>query len=998
MRRSRHTCALLVLAVLMMAVGATSCGGGSSANEPELVLVGFNVPNVAGIPLNQPLIFTFSTLIDPSSITPDTLRVVGVQGPFFETTVVDGNLVALLPRVPNFDDYSDAGFAPATVYSVDLAVFPAPATIRTPSGKPLLDAEGYQFTTVPTPAFIEPRRPFNHGLPPSAGGRSDDECCLQNPDNELYDGQCQFGSTVGGRLLCLKNEGPPRVIPDECSPMHNDEAVGTPSAVTEGYINLPALRVRLNEPLDPLTVVPYIPDPVKLGVNAQLWRVGTTDKEPLPFPQPTRINKPLIVQSLDSTEIILVAANEDELGNNQGGVLQGTYMINVLPSVTDLPGFPLVIADRPNPAIGGFEAINAMVENSGVVAPGYRYYFVTLKVPGTDLSINEQFGTNDLEWGDSLSGTSEPGVFWQSDIDTGDVQVPIPGTDEAAPEYTLEYSTAGVGQSTSADWNGAFRFFGLPSLQVNTDVESGAGRLRANFKPYAGTGADGVFESSGLGVSISLGSDPAQGNSVNGDGIYEFESFHLKAGDTLGVAGTRPLVILCRGDFQVDGIIRINGRDGGPGLDTENDPRYLNPGSISPAGDGGLPGAGGGAGAVGGDPLQLANANGNGGSGRPYRDIFALGSIDGGGGGLFGASPDQQGGGGGGLGTAGDAGQDAVGASAGNGGASTQGIFARPIADFAPDRCYSPNAAGSGGTGGGGGGVLDDDGSGGVTLGDDGGGGGGGAGGGLYVLCAGDIIVNGTIEALGGDGGNTYAVSDQIVDLGDDGDPGGEDGDADTVVGIVPGASPSGHGGPGGGGSGGGLFLMGANGVIVNATATLDVSGGAGGRSGLTDLNGGDGSPGKCVLSTLATGSVSVDGAATIVPSSTEHEYKPTVNLVSAGQSDWIDLSVPTNVFSAPFWTDNFPNLADVGLVIGIDYGVTVEYQGALDLAPVPGGDDAPATATGLSGWSSDVSALDGRRYIRYRWRFVLDDAYPAQEQQLPAILEFVIPFTRTGE
>jgi hypothetical protein len=55
-------------------------------HQPDLVLLGFNQPNVSGVALNQPLVLTFSADIDPLSITPDTLRIVGDTGPFFEMT------------------------------------------------------------------------------------------------------------------------------------------------------------------------------------------------------------------------------------------------------------------------------------------------------------------------------------------------------------------------------------------------------------------------------------------------------------------------------------------------------------------------------------------------------------------------------------------------------------------------------------------------------------------------------------------------------------------------------------------------------------------------------------------------------------------------------------------------------------------------------------------------------------------------------------------------
>ena len=74
-RSRRLSCALFLTAALVLSLGATSCGGGGSGEaDSDLVLLGFNVPNIAGVPLNQPLIFTFSNEIDPSSIQYRVLR------------------------------------------------------------------------------------------------------------------------------------------------------------------------------------------------------------------------------------------------------------------------------------------------------------------------------------------------------------------------------------------------------------------------------------------------------------------------------------------------------------------------------------------------------------------------------------------------------------------------------------------------------------------------------------------------------------------------------------------------------------------------------------------------------------------------------------------------------------------------------------------------------------------------------------------------------------
>ena len=53
MHRSRLTSFLLIAVLLATSVTMTSCGGASGGTNPDLVLLGFNVPNLSGIPLNQ---------------------------------------------------------------------------------------------------------------------------------------------------------------------------------------------------------------------------------------------------------------------------------------------------------------------------------------------------------------------------------------------------------------------------------------------------------------------------------------------------------------------------------------------------------------------------------------------------------------------------------------------------------------------------------------------------------------------------------------------------------------------------------------------------------------------------------------------------------------------------------------------------------------------------------------------------------------------------------
>jgi hypothetical protein len=476
-------------------------------------------------------------------------------------------------------------------------------------------------------------------------------------------------------------------------------------------------------------------------------------------------------------------------------------------------------------------------------------------------------------------------------------------------------------------------------------------------------------------------------------------------GDTLAVSGNNPLILLCRGDVIIEGNVVLTGRKGGPGLDTDGSTLYSTPGAASGFGAGGLSGPGGGAGGVGGDPRGIVNS-GDGQPGRHARrpefhantpEGFEPIVGNGGGGGPVGG-----GGGGGGFGTAG-----ADGSGATNGGAAFgDATFTRGIADFQPDRAYMPNMNITGGTGGGGGGMEDDSGAseapnGTPENGDDGGGGGGGAGGGIIIIALGEIRVTGTINASGGAGGDTFGPADQLRSPGEDGMPFTGD---DFITGVNPGATPSGQGLPGGGGSGGGIVLISKTSVFV--TGTLTAAGGAGGSS--ATITGASGGAGRIAIG-LMPGGTSALGGATIVPAAATFTWNPTTHLASVGQSHWFDLFTPTADFnpditgdgvgdSPPFFSTNFSELTTAGLVQGTDFDGILEFQGADTLSPVPGGAAPPATATGLTQWNPDVNLIDGKRYIRYRWRLFARDGYPAYgagAQEMPAVRDMTIPFRR---
>lgn len=965
---------LCAAAAATVGLSAVSCGGAGSGGASDLVLVSFNLPNIAGVSLNQPLIFQFSDNVDPLSVTPDTIQVVGSPSFTFEAIVVDGNLVAQLPSIPNFEDYSDSGMAPGKVYTVFLPVFPAVNTVRSTRGRPLVQAESFSYTTNPVVQFVEPRRPLLH-TPILVQG--DEDGCVQNQGNPLFNGSLQFAAGPEDRLLCIKNEGPPRVLLSLCIPTHNQSAVGTPSAVAPGLLDFPAIRVRFNEPIDPLTAVPFQPNPINKSLNVQLWRVGNISGVPVP-PVQVLTSKPLVSQDLAQAEVILVP-----IGPQQ----QGTYVVNIQ-GVRDLPGNTVMTSDRPVQPI--LDPLNpyAAIDNSlvGTVAPGYRIYFKTLQVPPTSGAVSTAFGNSADE------RTTQ--TFTQSTGTNPIAALTVPRT----------LTQVQPGQATTANWNNAYRFAGLNGLVANNLVDGGLGRLKAVFAPYLGTGADGPFNlTSG---STVLTSD---GGSINGDGIYEFDSFHMDAGTTLSLVGSRPVMILVRGACTIHGTINGSGGIGGFGIDTDGTTNYTNASAINSSGDGGEGRAGGGNGGHGGPSTPTT---GDPGAGVGGRNVF--GEVNTGGGiiGLFGDG-NNTGGGGGGYGANG--GNGAGGGPANGGGAQGSADFARGLAQFTPDRVYQPNADIAGGSGGAGGGIEDDNGASEtgdsmVTVstgsrrlaGGDDGGGAGGAGGGAVWILARSILVSSTGQILmrGGRGGNTYGPADQFTidpDVDNTGD--------EFVSGVLdPNAAGSGEGGGGGGGSGGAILLQGRDFVTVAGGALLDCTGGAGGTTAGGLHNGGAGAVGRIAImgfqgttdfATSAT--VTVGGTVTPAAGVSGAVWQPTIDETSQGVSRWVDLLGTNTEFQLPFWTDNVSILtgAPHNLVAGTDFALVVEIQGANGLDSLPN----PTTSTNLTPWTVHTSfaSIDGRQYLRWRARFRVrrTGAHDQTIHPMPTIFDITVPFQK---
>ncbi len=347
----------------------------------------------------------------------------------------------------------------------------------------------------------------------------------------------------------------------------------------------------------------------------------------------------------------------------------------------------------------------------------------------------------------------------------------IQGTDNNAPYFMLEFD----GHAGSAGLDGAGNFMTsiLPPLGSGNDI-------------YVTTNA--VLDTS----QFSLGY-----------GLLKVRSVYVARGAVLTIIGPNPCIIRSSGLVRIDGTIRACGR---PGIQATG----------IPGGAGGSGGPGGGQGGAAGAGVVGAGSFGQGGWGLDGQSSAASGAGSWGVGGTAGS-----GGGGGGCAVAGSQGQ--------NGGLGMGGL-----GGYAWGSISSLLLHGGAGGGGGGGG-----------SGTSGGGGGGGGGGGYFqILCDRNISMGSSavIEARGGAGGGAAALT---------------------------------SGGGGGGGSGGAVFLAGLNlSFAASGGAVLNVQGGNGGAAA-SGGGGGGPQPSPPYNQPLADGRIRIDAAvsnqsgATFVPSVT---------------------------------------------------------------------------------------------------------------------------------
>jgi hypothetical protein len=510
--------------------------------------------------------------------------------------------------------------------------------------------------------------------------------------------------------------------------------------------------------------------------------------------------------------------------------------------------------------------------------------------------------------------------------------------------------------NTNAIWN---------SAPTGQRLEGGYGAAA-----LAGSGADGDFAPT-TNMILSTSSRPFG---------YQYNSVNIGQGVQVTVVGSNAAIIRSRGDFTVaaGGAIIADGMQGGSQVNSNAG--FNQPGQ--PGGAGGPGGYNGGSG----NPANVSN--------YPWTSDNGLGPSGGQGGQWTGqqwstgqwpfwgtgVGTDICGsGGGGGNSSAGGNGTGSNVNADGNGGAvNTNGDPQQ--ANF--------TLANSGGSGGGGGGGTDDPAPGDQQLnysgafgGDDGGAGGGGGGGIINITCAQNCVINGTISALGGAGGNNVT----------------------SQWGYT-------SGGVGGGGGSGGCILVQALNLNVS-NSTLRVSGGTGGIGGYNggwwgnpqyESYGGNGGDGYIRLESMS-GTIVGETSVNFQPTATANPNcysKGQLNInTTQGQSLFFDTRVED-----PDYVDNANsgfNLNEVlnsGTIMVYVQGAEADAQGNPDPQTFWPNDNTNLNPSWVVAYDSSLpnpytgglNTIDRYRFMRFRVIFGnLLNVFPPG----PFITDITFPF-----
>ncbi|MEE8106582.1 MAG: Ig-like domain-containing protein [Planctomycetota bacterium] len=855
MKRASAKQALRAALVALVISGISACSTGGGPGEPPLQVVNFNfAPGFGGVPLNAPLVLTFSTDVNPASVTPDSIRIFTTTtttaqtdpgAPAVGVYLTSGNVVTFLPQIPRRADLADAGLSIGFSYAIQVPAAPdVIEPVRSTEGRPNVVPFQENFTTI------------NHTILPAPGD------ILAEPNlgvlhQFFIEENIENGVDPCDRDMLLSSaQNSPQVV--ETVPLQGETGFGTITGIAPGlgtaFVRLDPIRLTFSEPIGTWRVR-------EENIAIRNENLGGETFDLFFFFTQNRA---------DST--ILITVFDKDSSFDQASVPQGRFTLS-LTEFCDLAG-------------------NLLVNSATCDADGtFSLSFSTVSSPSLPTDLVITFGDDDSS----------------GHVDVGGVPTPQRNPNEfptfARPFLSGFSSKEEIIPSnvrTNANWGGigywdgralqhdnGFRGEFVPDEPVPTALLLRGGVLGAGtavMAPVAGkaTGATDV-QGSAVGLIpapnnkfdflLVGGGSPAQintGNDVTGPIVYQVRRFSMLAvlnppvdpavdpptvasqpTLTTTFASIYPLLYTVEEDVQIEGTIEVGGGDGDFGFDGAND--GSGQGGRDPGGAGGRQGPGGGTGGHGGcftlgtaedrhgldgsvpvgwfgalDEFSQAMAGQGfgveGGGGRYDDNQTGLDATHGGGGGAHIED-----------------GTDGANFTGTTPGESDRGIGGKAYRSEV-DEFRTPGPAGGAG---GGGGSSEDDGAafdpsdpndpleepnGVADIRDDGGGGGGG-GGGMFCISAGgditigtvlpapeppvtdpptekepDTLVRGTIRALGGRGGSTWRTE------ADAGTPGNNQG----------------SGSPGGGGAGGGISIIAAGNFNLNV-ATIFAFGRRGG-------------------------------------------------------------------------------------------------------------------------------------------------------------------------
>jgi hypothetical protein len=146
-----HSVSSVRVSTLLIALGLAACAP-TPSSTPSFLSVTLALPNqknANGVFLNEPLTFFFSSELDRSSVTGESLSIRSQDNvPARGVLAVNGNSITFTPAPVLASDLSDGGYRPDTAYTVEIHGFPWVDGLRGTGGEPLRATYTYTFKTV----------------------------------------------------------------------------------------------------------------------------------------------------------------------------------------------------------------------------------------------------------------------------------------------------------------------------------------------------------------------------------------------------------------------------------------------------------------------------------------------------------------------------------------------------------------------------------------------------------------------------------------------------------------------------------------------------------------------------------------------------------------------------------------------------------------------------------------------------------------------------------